>query len=85
MAYFFNQKSIFWVNFGGSFNRRCWYIIVICQILWTFGIFPRSLVSFSHFGMFLVCCGKKNLATLHKTALTGANPAGAAAFTTLTT
>jgi hypothetical protein len=53
-----NQKSQFWVNFGGSCNGRCWYIddhfvhfTVIWYILWPFGIFYVFLVYFFHFGM----------------------------------
>jgi hypothetical protein len=45
---FSNPKIRIWVIFGGSCNGRCWYI------LWTFGIFFPVLV----------CCNKKNLATL---------------------
>jgi hypothetical protein len=36
MAYF--QKISIWVNFGGSFNGRCWYFI------WLFGLFFGYLV-----------------------------------------
>jgi hypothetical protein len=27
MVYFLNQKSKFWVNFGGPYNGRCRYIL----------------------------------------------------------
>jgi hypothetical protein len=47
---FSNEKK--WVNFGGSCNGRCWYI------LWTIGKFYSHLVNFvaiwyivSRFGM----------------------------------
>jgi hypothetical protein len=58
----FKPKILIWVNFGGSCNGRCWYI------LWPFGIFyallsiicGRSvyfygyLVNFSRFGTYVV-------------------------------
>jgi hypothetical protein len=79
--YIFKPEIQIWVNFGGSFNRRCWYI------LWPFGIFQDHIVylmaiwyisrSYSKFcghlvyfmvNLYifpvLVCCTKKNLATL---------------------
>jgi hypothetical protein len=62
-------KIQIWVNFGGSCNRRCWYM------LWTLGPFYGLLLYFmdiwnssSKFGIFipvLVFCTKKNLATLY--------------------
>jgi hypothetical protein len=48
----FQTKNL---NFGGSSNGRCWYIL--CP----FGIFPLVLVHFYQ------CCTKKNLATLERT------------------
>jgi hypothetical protein len=36
----FKPKIPIWVNFGGSCNERCWYI------LWLFGIFYGQLVYF---------------------------------------
>jgi hypothetical protein len=66
--YIFNPKILIWVNFGGSCNGRCWYI------LWPFGQFYGHLVyfralwyilwPFSKISPFLVCCTTKNLATL---------------------
>jgi hypothetical protein len=51
-------KIPIWVNFGGSCNGRCWYIIwpfglfygcLVC--LWPFDIFYGYLVYFSRYGM----------------------------------
>jgi hypothetical protein len=75
MAYFQTKKNPIWVNFGGSCNGKCWYII--CP----FGQFYNHLVYFSNmyavaswyilwssaiFSPVLVCCTKKNLANLHE-------------------
>jgi hypothetical protein len=64
----FKQKIPIGVNFGGSRNGRCWYILwpfglftVIWYILWQFGRFYGYLVDFFPV---LVCFTKKNLATL---------------------
>jgi hypothetical protein len=38
--YNFQPKIQIWVNFGGSCNGRCWYI------LWTFDVFYGRLVYF---------------------------------------
>jgi hypothetical protein len=64
----FKPKIQIWVNFGGSCNGRCWYI------LWTLGPFYGLLLYFMDiwyssrkFGIFfpaLVFSTKKNLATL---------------------
>jgi hypothetical protein len=53
--YIFKPKIPIWINFGGSYNWRCWYI------LWPLGLFYGRLVFlchlwwfvtyFSHFGM----------------------------------
>jgi hypothetical protein len=65
MAHIFKPKIPVWVNFGGSCNGRCWYIlrpfgpisghfvycVAIWYILWLFGIFYGYLVYFSHFGV----------------------------------
>jgi hypothetical protein len=67
--YIFEPKTPTWVNFGGSCNGRCWYI------LWPFGPlhmgylvhFVATWYNLWYFGLFfpvLVCCTKKNLATL---------------------
>jgi hypothetical protein len=68
----FKPKIQIWANFGGSCNGRWWYI------LWTLGPFYlQSFVIFygylvvirDYFGIFfpvLVCCTKKNLATLRQ-------------------
>jgi hypothetical protein len=37
---FFQTKNPNWVNFGGSFNGKCWYI------LWTLGPFYGLLLYF---------------------------------------
>jgi hypothetical protein len=68
---YFQPKITIWVNFGGSSNGKCWYI------LWPFGLFYDHLVYFAYIwyilttsGLFfpvLVCCTKKNLATLIST------------------
>jgi hypothetical protein len=65
---FFKPKIPIWVNFGGSCNGRCWYII------WSIGLFYGYMVYFvanvyilGLFVMFfpaLVYCNKRNLATL---------------------
>jgi hypothetical protein len=66
---YFQTKIAVWVNFGGYCNRRCWYI------LWTVGQSYGHLIYFMtiwhslwQFGTcifaVLVCCTKKNLATL---------------------
>jgi hypothetical protein len=56
---FSNQKIPIWVNFGGSFNGKCWYFYdhleyftAIWYILWQFVIVCGNLVYFSRFGMF---------------------------------
>jgi hypothetical protein len=36
-----NRKIQIWVNFGGSWNRKCWYI------LRPFGLFYSYLVNFT--------------------------------------
>jgi hypothetical protein len=61
----FKPKIPIWVNFGGSYNGRCWlYFMEIWSILRPFGI----LCGFYHHLMYLfpvlVCCAKGNLATL---------------------
>jgi hypothetical protein len=71
--YIFKPKIPIWGNFGGPWNIQCWYI------LWPFGKFYNHLVYFMaiwyilwEFGQFstvLVCCTKKNLATLVLTTL----------------
>jgi hypothetical protein len=65
----FEPKIPTWVNFRGFCNGQCWYNICpfglfngyLVYFLWPFGIFYGYLVYFSSF---LVCCSKKNLATL---------------------
>jgi hypothetical protein len=58
MAYFQTKKIPIWVNFGGSCNGRCWYILMaIWSILGPFGIFCGHLVYFP-------VLYKENLATL---------------------
>jgi hypothetical protein len=67
-GFFSNQKSRICVSFGGSSNGRC------CYILCPFGQFSGHfayvmaiwyiLHRFSTFLSVLVCCFKKNLATL---------------------
>jgi hypothetical protein len=54
----FKPKIQIWVNFGGSWNGRCWYILWtlgpfygFCYILWKFGIVRGNLVYLSHFGI----------------------------------
>jgi hypothetical protein len=64
-ANYFQTKKNNWVNFGGPWNGKVWYI------LWPFGIYTFCghlmiwLDIFSHFG---IICIKKNLATLLKKA-----------------
>jgi hypothetical protein len=67
-TYIFEPKIPFLVNFGGSYNGRCWYV------LRQFGIFYGQLLSFMAIwcifgssGIFfpvLVCSTMKNQATL---------------------
>jgi hypothetical protein len=66
---FFKPKIPFWVNLGASCNGRCWYIFcpfgvpILRQFdlfLWSFGTIYVHSVYFP----VLVCCSKKNLATL---------------------
>jgi hypothetical protein len=64
----FEPKIPIWVNFGGSCNGRCWYI------LWPFDLFYSRLVYFAAIWYIwykiginfhvLVFCIEKNLATL---------------------
>jgi hypothetical protein len=64
----FKPKIPLWVNFGGPWVGKCWYI------LWPFGIFYGYLgyfmtiwyilCSFGTFCPVLVLCTNKNLATL---------------------
>jgi hypothetical protein len=59
--YVFRPKIPLGVNFGGSCNLRCWYI------LWTFSLFHGHSIYFMavwYIFPVLVCCSKKNLATL---------------------
>jgi hypothetical protein len=65
---FSNQKSKFGyflkclaMEDVGIFYGQSVYFTAICYTLWTFGIFSGQLVYFSPI---LVCCTKKNLATL---------------------
>jgi hypothetical protein len=64
----FKPKIPIWVNFGGSWNGKSWYIyMTIWRILLPLEIFNVHLVYLSSFGIFspvLVFCSKKNLATL---------------------
>jgi hypothetical protein len=39
--YIFRPKFAIWVNFGGSCNGRCWYV------LWTFGLLYGHLIYFT--------------------------------------
>jgi hypothetical protein len=73
----FKPKIIFWVNFVGSCNGIYWYI------LWLFGIPYSHLEFFCGHLLYLfvipytfpvlVCCAKKNLATLVCTVCTCAH------------
>jgi hypothetical protein len=59
--YIFEQKIQIYINFGGSCDGRCRYIL--CR----FGIFYGHLVYFLfilYIFLILVCCSEKNLATL---------------------
>jgi hypothetical protein len=60
--YIFKPKIPIWIDFGGSCNGRCWYILsplvyftAIWYILWSFGIF---------YWFIFPRCTKENLATL---------------------
>jgi hypothetical protein len=51
--YIFKPKILIWIDFGGSGNGRCWYILsplvyftAIWYILWSFGIFYNEVVYF---------------------------------------
>jgi hypothetical protein len=52
--YISRPKTAIWVNFGGSCNERC------CYILWTYGLFYRHLIFLWPYGIF---CG--NLVYIH--------------------
>jgi hypothetical protein len=65
----FKPKIPIWVNFGGSSNGRCCYILCTfgLHILWTFDILCGLLVYLVVIWYIfpqLVCCTKMNLATL---------------------
>jgi hypothetical protein len=56
----FKPKIQIWVNFGGSCNGRCWYILCtlgpfygLFYILWTFSIVRDNLAYFSPFWYFV--------------------------------
>jgi hypothetical protein len=70
MAYvpIFKLKIQIWVNFGGSWNGSCWYII--CKI-GLFGVIWSILGLFGISFPVLVCCTKRNLATLVTTTKAG--------------
>jgi hypothetical protein len=54
-------ENTFWVHFGRPCKEKYWYI------LWLFGIFHSAvldLMAFWYIFPVLVCCTKKNLATL---------------------
>jgi hypothetical protein len=68
--YIFKSKIPIWVNIGRSFHGRC------CNILWHLVYFNAIFVFYDHLVCFvviryifpiLVCCTKKNLATLVST------------------
>jgi hypothetical protein len=62
--FIFLPKITIWVNFGWSYIGRCWYILVYLR---PFRIFVAILVYFMviwYIFPVLVCCTKKNLATL---------------------
>jgi hypothetical protein len=67
----FEPKIPIWVKFGGSYNWRCMTIpstyihIGICRLFSIFVIIWYILWLFGIFSPILVCCTKKNLATLH--------------------
>jgi hypothetical protein len=46
--YIFKPKIPMWVNFGGPYNKKCWYI------LWSIGIFCRPFGIFWPFGSIVV-------------------------------
>jgi hypothetical protein len=67
----FQAKFPIWVNFGGSSNGRCWYIL--CPFGQFYGHLAYSMAIWyisTRFGTFLpvlyplIFCTKKNLATL---------------------
>jgi hypothetical protein len=68
--YIFKQKIQIWVNFGGSCNRRYWYMYVYFFHLVFFVHLPYFMdiryISwlFGNFFLLLLCCSTKNLATL---------------------
>jgi hypothetical protein len=66
--YIFKQKIPIWVHYEGSCNVRCWYIFMtFCILLGHFVYFMTFWYIVWSLGIFfpvLVCCTKKNLATL---------------------
>jgi hypothetical protein len=63
--YIFKPKIPIWVNFGVSYNGRCWYSSwpFGTNNLWPFGMLCDHFVYFSRFGTYVVGTSK-NLATL---------------------
>jgi hypothetical protein len=78
--YIFQPKIPIWVNFGGSCNGRCWYILwpfgmfygillyftAIWYTLWPFGIFYGHWVYFHRFGMFVLISGNPDCQSSHQ-------------------
>jgi hypothetical protein len=58
---FSNQNIQIWVNFGGTYSGKCWYILWtlgpfygLLYILWAFGKVSDNLVYFSPFWYFVL-------------------------------
>jgi hypothetical protein len=65
----FNPKIPIWVNFGGSSNGRCWYILwpyglYYCDLVYYVDIWYLHIMVIWYIFPVLVCCTKKNLAIL---------------------
>jgi hypothetical protein len=65
---FSNRKSQLWVNFGGSFNGKSWYILGPFGLFYCYWKYFMAIwyivLSFGIFFSVLVFCTRKNLATL---------------------
>jgi hypothetical protein len=64
---------VIWVNFGGSCNGSCWYILCpfglsYCHLVYFVAIW-HTVWLFGTFFPVLVCCATKNLATQGPTAI----------------
>jgi hypothetical protein len=62
--FLFEPNIQIWGNFGGLWNKQCLYIYLFCGHSEYFTTIWYTLREFGQFSTVLVCCTKKNLATL---------------------